>query len=240
MRERKAKERSLVVHIPALRKQSGRISVSSRPTWSTQQFQTNQGYTVRPLSKKQPTAKQNKARARKMAHWLQVSVSSRTYVSGSQFLELQLRGADASRLRHLHSRVHTHHRNEIKVLNEACQTREVILVPDHQDQTLSHSLLSRYLSVESLLSARPWFLRVGICLLCHTCEAGRRVYRILDISCWYWEPNLGPLTQQQVLLTTEPSVQPLAMYSCLCHNSLWNLKCLLIHFFKSPISTRLS
>lgn len=109
-----------------------------------------------------------------MAHWLQVSFSSRTYVSGSQFLELQLRGADASNLRHRHSRVHTHHRNEIKVLNEECQTREATLVPDHQDQSLSHSLLFRYFSVESLLSARPRFLSVGIRLLCHTCEYVQR------------------------------------------------------------------
>jgi hypothetical protein len=30
-----------------------------------------------------------------------------------------------------------------------------------------------------------------------------------ELPCWCWEPNLGSLQEQEVLLTTEPSFQPI-------------------------------
>jgi hypothetical protein len=58
------------------------------------------------------------------------------------------------------------------------------------------------------------------CLHVCLCE-GVRYPRIgvtdsCELSIGWWELNLGPLEEQPVLLTTEPSLQPLTYFCCYC------------------------
>lgn len=61
-----------------------------------------------------------------------------------------------------------------------------------------------------------------------------------ELPCGFWELNLGPLKEQLILLTSEPSLQPLLWYflklkanshtnetMCLCiFHREWNLSCI--------------
>ena len=49
--------------------------------------------------------------------------------------------------------------------------------------------------------------RLYVCL-CDSVSSGTRVTDSYELPCVFLELNLGPLEEQPVLLTTEPSLQP--------------------------------
>lgn len=79
------------------------------------------------------------------------------------------------------------------------------------------------LKICSLLNVWMCAVRVGTCTMCiQMSEKGRRRCQCPGTgvigSSGFWEPNSGPVQEQQMLLRTEPSLQPLwwSFESSLC------------------------
>jgi hypothetical protein len=59
-----------------------------------------------------------------------------------------------------------------------------------------------------------YFMSVGVTTCMQFSSTGTEVTDGLEPPCGCWEPRLGPMQEQQVPLTTEPSPAPNSSFKC--------------------------